>query len=88
MAGVIDCGFNGVIKIMLFNHGQCTFAFSKGDRLAQAIPIRIYDGPVYGYDGASLVGKLDKLTFEKQRGEGGFGSTGGFKGADEKKYKP
>ncbi len=66
-AGVVDFGYRGEIKVILFNHGDKEFIISKGDRIAQAILTRIIR-----FDEISLSDTLS----ETQRGVGGFGSTG------------
>jgi dUTP pyrophosphatase len=66
-AGVIDYGYRGEIKIILFNHGDTDFVVASGDRVAQAILTRIirFDEII----------ESDVLT-NTSRGSGGFGSTG------------
>ena len=66
-AGVIDFGYRGEIKVILFNHGDNEFIIKKGDRIAQAILTRIIR--------FSEIITSDTLS-DTQRGSGGFGSTG------------
>lgn len=65
-AGVIDSDYRGEIKIHLYNHGNQTVFFAKGDRIAQLL-IQKHESPVF-----VLVDSLDQT----ERGESGFGSTG------------
>lgn len=65
-AGVIDSGYRGEIKILLFNHTDEPHPIKKGDRIAQLLiqkVERVRFTPV------------DELP-PAQRGDGGFGSTG------------
>lgn len=66
MAGVIDAGYRGPVKVLLINHGKQTFAFEQGDRIAQLVVMHI--------DTADAV-FVDSLE-ETDRGQGGFGSSG------------
>ncbi len=68
LAGVIDCDYRGVVKVILVNHGKLEFKIKRGDRIAQLILTKIYSG--YG------VVKVVEHTTKTERGEGGFGSTG------------
>jgi len=65
--GTIDSDYRGELKIILINLGPEPFAIARGDRIAQLVL-----APVTRAEWAE-VPALD-LT---QRGEGGFGSTGG-----------
>lgn len=68
MAGVVDSGYRGEIRVILANLGQKPVAFKKGDRIAQLILEKI-----------SILEPCE-VPFEElsktERGEGGFGSTG------------
>jgi len=66
LAGVIDSGYRGEVKVVLQNLGEEPFAVEKGMRIAQLLLI-----PVAA---AELV-RVENLE-ESARGEGGFGSTG------------
>lgn len=66
--GTIDSDYRGELKVILINHGPGDFAVRRGDRIAQLVL-----APVVR---ASWL-KVDELD-ETLRGEGGFGSTGGF----------
>lgn len=65
--GTIDSDYRGELKVILINHGAEPFEVRRGDRVAQLVL-----APVTR---ASWL-KVDELN-ETQRGEGGFGSTGG-----------
>ena len=65
-AGVIDAGYTGEIKVLLFNGSNEYYEVVKGDKIAQMIPTA-----VVGFE----VHKVNELN-NTDRGEGGFGSTG------------
>jgi dUTP pyrophosphatase len=66
-AGVVDGGFRGELKVVLFNHDiERSFAVRPGDRIAQLVLECIRTPDVEVCD------ELDDTT----RGSGGFGSTG------------
>ena len=65
--GTIDSDYRGELKVILINFGSEAFAIRRGDRIAQLVLAPVTRA------GWHEVGELD----ETQRGEGGFGSTGG-----------
>lgn len=65
--GTIDSDYRGELKVLLINHGPAPFAISRGDRVAQLVLAPVVQAAWHE------VAELD----ETQRGEGGFGSTGG-----------
>ena len=65
-AGVIDNDYRGPLKVLLFNHGNKTRKFNRGDRIAQFVIQRYYNLPVE---------ETDELA-ATERDAGGFGSTG------------
>ncbi|MET1755404.1 dUTP diphosphatase [Novosphingobium sp. RD2P27] len=65
--GTIDSDYRGELKVILINHGAEVFEIRRGDRVAQLVL-----APVTR---ASWL-KVDELD-HTERGEGGFGSTGG-----------
>ena len=67
-AGVVDSDYRGEVKVLLFNHGSDDFKISIGDRIAQCI--------IEKYTMTTILEVEDLNTTE--RGEAGFGSTGGF----------
>lgn len=68
-AGVVDCGYTGEIKILLYNHSDEHFQIYKGDKIAQMILHRIETPDI------EQVSTLEQLG-ESDRGVNGFGSTG------------
>jgi dUTP pyrophosphatase len=66
--GTIDSDYRGELKVILINHGSEPFEVRRGDRVAQLVL-----APVTRASWLE-VAELD----ETSRGEGGFGSTGGF----------
>ena len=67
--GTVDAGYRGEIKVMLINHDPVeTVTLARGDRIAQLV--------VQRFERARFVevGQLPASV----RGEGGYGSTGGF----------
>ena len=71
-AGVIDSDYRGNVGVLLFNYSDKDFEVKRGDRVAQLILERISLPPIQVVDN-------DESLEETERGEGGFGSTGGFK---------
>ncbi|WP_313435643.1 dUTP diphosphatase [Novosphingobium sp.] len=65
--GTIDSDYRGELKVILINHGAKPFEILRGDRVAQLV--------------LAPVTRASWLTVEEleatERGEGGFGSTGG-----------
>jgi dUTP pyrophosphatase len=67
--GTIDAGYRGEIKVMLINHDpQQPVELRRGDRIAQLV--------VQRFERARFV-EVAELP-ASVRGEGGYGSTGGF----------
>jgi dUTP pyrophosphatase len=67
--GTIDSDYRGELKVLLINHGPEPFAVQRGDRVAQLVLAPLVQAAW------EEVAELD-IT---DRGEGGFGSTGGHK---------
>lgn len=68
-AGWIDNDYRGLIRVVLYNHGAAPYEIKSGDRIAQAMLVRIADvesETQWTYPDSS----------ETQRGSGGLGSTG------------
>lgn len=65
--GTIDSDYRGELKVIMINHGTEDFAIARGDRIAQLVLAPVTQA-IW-----EEVGELDAT----QRGEGGFGSTGG-----------
>jgi len=68
LGGVIDPGYRGEVKVVMYNAGQEELFFEAGDRIAQIVFIKIYNAPVV------LVSSKNRLS-HSVRGTGGFGST-------------
>jgi dUTP pyrophosphatase len=68
--GTIDSDYRGELKVILINLGTEPFAITRGDRVAQLVLAPVVQA---AWD---EVAQLDAT----ERGEGGFGSTGGHAG--------
>lgn len=67
--GTIDAGYRGEVKVMLINHDPTIpIELRRGDRIAQLV--------VQRFERARFV-EVAELP-ESARGDGGYGSTGGF----------
>lgn len=66
--GTIDSDYRGELKIIMINHGGEPFSIRRGDRVAQLILAPVTRGTWV---------EVDTLE-HTERGEGGFGSTGGL----------
>lgn len=68
VAGVIDSGYRGEIKVAMYNSNTAvTWDIHKGDRIAQMVLMEVVSLPI-------IPGMVD--INETSRGAGGFGSTG------------
>ncbi|GGY92303.1 dUTP diphosphatase [Novosphingobium colocasiae] len=65
--GTIDSDYRGEVKVILINHGAEPFEIRRGDRIAQLVLAPVTRASWMEVD------ELDAT----ERGEGGFGSTGG-----------
>jgi len=65
-AGVVDSGYRGEIKVILYNAGEKDYLVSIGDKIAQLIIEKCYNWE------PELVENL----INSERGENGFGSSG------------
>jgi dUTP pyrophosphatase len=70
LAGVVDAGYRGEVKVVMVNLGEEPYLFKKGQKVAQMLiqPVETVEVVDVG------AGDLD----ETARGAGGFGSTGHF----------
>jgi dUTP pyrophosphatase len=70
LAGVVDAGYRGEVKVVMVNLGKGPFVFKRGQKVAQMLiqPVQAVEVLDVGE------GDLD----ETARGAGGFGSTGHF----------
>lgn len=66
IAGVVDAGYRGEVKVALWNAGTEPQTFEQGDKVAQMLIQRVCNPETI------VVAELD----DTDRGEGGFGSTG------------
>ena len=70
--GLIDEGYRGELRVLLLNTDRTEpFAIAPGDRIAQLVLVRV-----------SLADAVEVLALDAtDRGDGGFGSSGGFAAA-------
>jgi dUTP pyrophosphatase len=70
LAGVVDAGYRGEVKVVMVNLGPEPYVFKQGQKVAQMLiqPVQTVEVIDVGE------GELDRTT----RGAGGFGSTGHF----------
>jgi dUTP pyrophosphatase len=68
LAGVVDAGYRGEVKVVLANLGRRPFKVSLGMKIAQMLiqPVQ------------SVEVVESEVLSETSRGQGGFGSTGKF----------
>jgi dUTP pyrophosphatase len=70
-AGVIDSDYRGQIKVILINSSSKEYSVTSGDRIAQAIMEKCTIlNTIY------INEEIHTFNFDKERGSGGFGSTG------------
>jgi dUTP pyrophosphatase len=67
--GTIDSGYNGEIKVIVYNTTSESIFIKKQQKIAQCGLYPVYVGSVV------ILQQLDSIQ-EKDRGENGFGSTG------------
>ena len=70
LAGVIDSDYRGNIIVILINHGKESVVIRDGERIAQLIIEKIYEGEFEQVEDVNNVGA------PTARGADGFGSTG------------
>jgi dUTP pyrophosphatase len=68
LAGVVDAGYRGEVRVVMANLGKEPYAIKKGMKIAQML--------VQPVETMAIV-EAEELD-ETSRGEGGFGSTGEF----------
>ncbi len=66
LAGVVDAGYRGEVKVCLYNCGEKAFQIESGDRIAQILIQKIEDVELVETDNLETT----------QRGDDGFGSSG------------
>ena len=64
--GIIDPGFSGVVKVLLFNFSDEEYLVQKGTRIAQMIFVKT----------ENVVFEFDILDLKSDRNNKGFGSSG------------
>jgi dUTP pyrophosphatase len=69
--GTVDSGYNGEIKVIIFNTNNYSVTIPKGMKIAQAVLCPVVNG-----NWVQLI-KVDSVE-DKDRGDNGFGSTGLF----------
>ena len=67
--GTVDSGYNGEIKVIVFNTNNISVQITKGMKIAQAVLCPVICGK---YVSLEDVDEIDG----KDRGDNGFGSTG------------
>lgn len=68
--GTIDADYRGEIKVILINLGDEDFVINHGDRIAQAVVASVTAKNII------KLTKVDEISIDTERGQGGFGSTG------------
>ena len=68
-SGVIDSGYRGIVKVLLFNHSDNVFSVQVSQRIAQIVFLEKFD---IKFEMVQSADHLDKSV----RNEGGFGSAG------------
>jgi dUTP pyrophosphatase len=67
--GTVDSGYNGEIKVIVFNTNNHEVIITKGMKIAQAVLCPVINGT---YVNLTPIDKIE----DKDRGDNGFGSTG------------
>ena len=67
--GTVDQGYNGEIKVIMFNTNPQTVEITKGQKIAQAVLTPVVAGKWVHLSEVDTINK-------KERGDNGFGSTG------------
>jgi dUTP pyrophosphatase len=75
-AGVVDAGYRGEIKVILFNSSNENFVIRKGDRIAQIIIETIITPEIEEVSSFESLGTKGSGGSGDSRGTGGFGSSG------------
>jgi len=68
--GTVDAGYRGEIKVILINLSDKLFTVNHGDKIAQAVLTNVATSTF-----TELI-KIDKVSQDTERSDGGFGSTG------------
>ena len=72
--GLIDVGYNGTLKVQLYNSGPKAVEFRRGDAVVQAAASYLSPAEYCRADVGSAL--ADQVFARGSRGAGGFGSTG------------
>lgn len=64
--GTVDSDYRGEVMVLVINHGQESYTFNPGERIAQMVIVPVPKVRII---------EVDQVE-ESERGEGGFGSTG------------
>ena len=67
--GTVDSGYNGEVKVILYNSTQNSIEIKSGQKIAQACICPVVNGKWINLEETSEIS-------EKDRGDNGFGSTG------------
>jgi dUTP pyrophosphatase len=67
--GTVDSGYNGEIKVIVFNTNNYSVIIPKGMKVGQAVLCPVINGKFVSFE------QVDKIE-DKDRGDNGFGSTG------------
>jgi len=70
LAGVVDAGYRGEVKVVMVNLGREPYVFKQGQKVAQML--------IQPVEAVELVDAGEADLDETSRGSGGFGSTGHF----------
>lgn len=65
--GTIDSDYRGEVIVLIINHGEESYTFEPGERIAQLLITPVPQVKIV---------EVDELMESLERGEGGFGSTG------------
>ena len=76
--GTIDSDYRGEVGVILANLGHAPFEIRRGERIAQLVVLPVASAELIEVASASVT----------ERGEGGFGSTGGAGAAAKAAQKP
>ena len=70
LAGVVDAGYRGEVKVVMANLGKVPYVFKQGQKVAQML--------IQPVEAVDIIDVGESDLDETARGAGGFGSTGHF----------
>jgi dUTP pyrophosphatase len=76
--GTIDSDYRGEVGVVLANLGHAPFEIRRGERIAQLVVTPVASAELIEVPGVSVT----------ERGNGGFGSTGGAAASEKPRQKP